>query len=373
MQVYYQDRLDGQAYLATLDLKPEGLSILFLDAAVDAPSVFWPAAAIKPAPVRARMVIYLKANGRPEAQIRFESDADYTQVLSAYPGRLPQEIGQATGQFTSAASTKGLVRVLLLAFAGLLLLGYLVLSNLGNLAIAMMPQSVDQKAGQAIYKALVRQGEVREDTILSSALEGFYKEIGLHSTFKPELHANRSAELNAFALPGGPIVVNEGLLKAAKTPQELAGVLAHELGHIEQRHTFQQLARMAAVYLIVSTLLGDVTGVVAVLAESGQQIFQLSYNRGMERDADAFALQTLTQARIDPRGLIGMFETLQRQHGASEESDIPSWLSTHPATEDRIRSIRKELPAQPQVDGAKASRLQAAFDLLKARLNESAE
>ena len=373
MQVRYLEGQGAQAYSATLFFEPTGLRLQYADAAGALQTVFWPLEALVPAPVEARATLYLKSSAKAEAQIRFDTMDDYARLWAVYPGRRPALPGQATRQFTGTGGTQKLILMLMAGLLGLLVLGFLVVSNLGDWATALMPRSWDEKAGQALYRSLVRQGQVREDTALSLALGSFYKTAGLPSTFTPQLHYNRSDEVIAFALPGGPIVVNYGLLKAAGSPEALAGVLSHELGHVEHRHTFRQLAQMGALYLVASALVGDVTGVVAVLVEHGQQIFHLSYSRSMERDADEFALQALVRARIDPRGLPAFFEVLKRQEAARGGSNLPGWMNTHPDTDDRIAYLRTQMPRSAAVDTAKARRMQAAFALLKARLTESAE
>lgn len=177
-------------------------------------------------------------------------------------------------------------------------------------------------------------------------------------------------ELNAFAAPGGVVVVFSGLIRAAKTPEELAGVLAHEVAHAELRHSLQAMAKSLGLRALVSLALGDLAG--GAVSDGIARLGELKYSRDAENEADREGLRRLVAAGIDPRGMVGMFETLARSEGgvlpdagkggaadpasakAEKESGKkpvrvapPAFLSTHPPTEERLAALRQLLATAP--------------------------
>jgi Zn-dependent protease with chaperone function len=141
--------------------------------------------------------------------------------------------------------------------------------------------------------------------------------------------------LNAFAAPGGHVVVLRGLIERARTPDELAGVLAHEAQHVLRRHGTRALIERASTGLLVAALIGDVSGFAAFAAET---VSALTYSRQHEDEADVEGMRLLAAAGIDQRGLIGFFE-----HAMAEEARLPkavAYLSTHPHPADRLARLR---------------------------------
>ena len=141
---------------------------------------------------------------------------------------------------------------------------------------------------------------------------------------------------NAFALPGGGIVVFTGLVDKMEDESELLGVLAHEMGHVRLRHGLRRVARTAWLGFFVSATLGDVSGLTAVLLDNSKLLVSLSYDRKEERAADAFALRTLRDSGIDTRGLAALFERLEAE---GTTGSLPGFLSTHPPTAERLQAL----------------------------------
>lgn len=171
---------------------------------------------------------------------------------------------------------------------------------------------------------------------------------GIRYTF----YVVNAPEVNAFAVPGGHIYVNRGLIERSQNMSELAGVLAHEVAHVAHRHGIDQWQRAqnanTALAVLYGVLLGrNPSGIEQVGIQVGGSAVFAGYSRDAEREADRTAIQYLLAAGIDPRGMITMFETLmaerQRNPGAVEQ-----WFSTHPTTQERIDNTRAaiaELPA----------------------------
>ncbi|MCU0802560.1 MAG: M48 family metallopeptidase [Rhodobacteraceae bacterium] len=140
--------------------------------------------------------------------------------------------------------------------------------------------------------------------------------------------------INAFAAPGGQLVILRGLLDGAGSPAEVAGVLAHEIGHVEARDPTRLAFRAVGSAGILSLLLGDATGG-ALIAVMGDQVLSASYTREAEAAADAFAYRLLNDTGIGTAGLADFFESLD-----GKGIDLPEYLSTHPDTAGRAVSAR---------------------------------
>ena len=155
-------------------------------------------------------------------------------------------------------------------------------------------------------------------------------------------------EINAFALPGGPMFLNRGMLDAARTDGEVAGVMAHELSHVVLRHgtaqaTKGQKFQMGAIAgQVLGAIVGGRTGsVIAQGSQFGLGAYFLKFSREYERDADLMGAQIMARAGYDPRQMANMFQTIQKQGG----SQGPEWLSDHPDPGNRYEAINREAEA----------------------------
>ena len=153
-------------------------------------------------------------------------------------------------------------------------------------------------------------------------------------------------ELNAFALPGGPVWIHRGILHAAANESQLAGVLAHEIAHIAQRHAADQITKqlVANGFLgLLGAVLGNDPGA-ARTAQIGAQIlaggYMLKFSRDDEREADRVGLQIVRRAGWDPRGIAEFMEALRREQGRDPGS-VEVFLSSHPAPAERAVVLRK--------------------------------
>ena len=167
-----------------------------------------------------------------------------------------------------------------------------------------------------------------------------------HSEFEYNFKIINARDINAFALPGGPMYVNRGMIEAAKNEGELAGVMAHELSHVALRHSTAQATKQSSplnqVLGIGSILGGAILGGQAGAA-IGQTIYQsvfvLPYSRDYETQADTLGAQIMSNAGYDPRDLANVFRTIEAQSGGNR---APEFLSTHPNPENRYENINRE-------------------------------
>jgi predicted Zn-dependent protease len=182
--------------------------------------------------------------------------------------------------------------------------------------------------------------------------------------------ANTDA-VNAFAVPGGFVYVNRGLIERTSNLAELAGVMAHEIAHVEERHGAEQLERMQRANLglnLAYILLGRAPGTLerAAVQIGGAAIFA-SYSRSAEREADDVAVPLLVAAGIDPNGLVTFFKKLLEER-ESRPSTVEQWFSTHPLTEDRIAEVRNEIRQIPPATLRNLTVNTDQYEDMKARL-----
>ncbi len=148
--------------------------------------------------------------------------------------------------------------------------------------------------------------------------------------------------VNAFAAPGGQIVLMRGLIEAAGSPDEVAAVLAHEIGHVEARDPTRGALRAAGTAGLFSLALGDFLGAGAI-AVAADGVLNASYTRAAETEADLYARQMLAAAGVDATGMAEFFERLEAEHGHAE---LPELISSHPALADRAREARRATETQ---------------------------
>ena len=147
--------------------------------------------------------------------------------------------------------------------------------------------------------------------------------------------------VNAFALPGGPVFITEGLLRLLKSEAELAGVLGHEIGHVIARHSSERLAKQQFTQGLLGALVigsGDYT-----TAQLGQMVggmINMKYGREDELESDALGIRIMAEGGYDPRAMIRVMEVLAKASGGSRQ---PEFFSTHPAPENRAERIREEI------------------------------
>ncbi|ROH89561.1 hypothetical protein ED208_10555 [Stagnimonas aquatica] len=221
-----------------------------------------------------------------------------------------------------------------------LLLGLLLwnASALTSRLAGLVPVAQEQKLGEAIWKAQQRQLRLIENTEANRAVQTIGERLTAGSRYHYRWFLARDNSINAFAIPGGVVVVHSGLIAAAGSAEELAGVLAHEVQHVEQRHSLRAMAQSLGISAGLGMIFGDLSGI----AQMVTGLSQLSYSREAEREADLEGLKALRAARINPAGMPSMFETLQREAG---DLQPPALLSSHPATQERIASLRAAIAA----------------------------
>ncbi len=209
---------------------------------------------------------------------------------------------------------------------------------MASLVVATTPQEAEALLGQNGLN-LLRQLEVLDTSELEpnrrndllAAFEEMKRAAGVEHA---DLQFYSLGAPNAFALPGGTVVLTDELVELAEHDEEIIAVLAHELGHVEGRHVLRSMAQRSTLLALWTAVTGDVS--LAALSVLGpDQLIAQSYSRDFERAADEFAADYLLRGGISPTRLGDILERLERESGTGS---FPTWLSSHPAAADRARS-----------------------------------
>ena len=216
----------------------------------------------------------------------------------------------------------------------------------GAYVVAMqIPDSAQQRIGQDVITVL-------DKTMLSPSQLNATEQQRLQGVFRRLLRSTQRNEItpllfrrlekndaNAFALPDGSVVITDGLLALAKNDAEIEAVLAHELGHLEQRHTLRTVLQQSGIGLLILSIAGDASNLAPVVASLPTILLTARYSREFELEADVYAAQVLRQQGAPKSAFTSM---LSRLNSASTESSAtPALLLSHPVTEDRITAFNE--------------------------------
>lgn len=215
-----------------------------------------------------------------------------------------------------------------------------------ELAVSRIPVEWEQKLGESAYRDFLSHQEVMKEgpavTALGEMTQRLTEQIA-DNPYKFDVTVVKSDVVNAFALPGGYVVVFTGLMKKAESGEEVAGVLSHELNHVLQRHGLERIVKSLGLLTVVAIVLGDQQGLVGMMKQIGVELLTLKFGREQETEADLTGLQLLQRAKIDPSGMIRFFERLSEKDQGRME-----WLSTHPMSTARADRLKAELAALPK-------------------------
>ena len=168
-----------------------------------------------------------------------------------------------------------------------------------------------------------------------------------------------SPALNAFALPGGHVYVNRGLIERTRNVSELSGILAHEIGHVAARHGAENLQRQMRTRSMASTMYQLILGSKPLLDQEaldlGGALWAAQNSRADEAEADRLAVKYLVDTGVDPRGMLSLFSALWEEEQNMPGSEQVSWFSTHPGTAARMQATRQQIRALPPAERPLAS------------------
>ena len=289
-------------------------------------------------------------------EVRLERGGELSEALlileDGFLASLREVAPQFRGRFHDPSRRGGRLRLTILAAVAIVgITGALYLWGipaLAALAAPRVPVVWEEGLGRSAMEYLAPQELVCGDPRLRQALDPIVTRLAAAAPASPytfRLVVVNQPQVNALAAPGGYIVVYRGLLERTRSPEELAGVLAHEMQHVIQRHATQALIQHTSTGLLLAALTGDMTGPLVYGLQSARVLGQLQYSRRAESQADVEGLKMLQAARIDPGGMVRFFEALAKAD--RQPAMLLKYLSTHPSPIDRIERLKALAAATP--------------------------
>lgn len=230
----------------------------------------------------------------------------------------------------------------------------------------------ESKLGAGFSEEVEKENPILKDQFIASYVDEMGQNIARHSK-RPDIPYHfkvvDTKAVNAFALPGGYIYINRGLLALVDDQSELAGVMAHEIGHVAARHGTKQLSKqlvLAGILIGVSEAIGQKSekwGAITQVAGSlGFFLGMMKYSRDDEREADWLAINEIYLAGYNPEGMVTLFNKFKKLH-KSNPSRFEQFFLSHPNTDERIKNMNQELdkldykgrayPGSPKFDDVK--------------------
>jgi Zn-dependent protease with chaperone function len=206
--------------------------------------------------------------------------------------------------------------------------------------VDVLPYSVDEAIGEAVWEQMDLGGPEVDDPLVRAAIRSILDRLQPFAEIPEAEFEFKVVEqdiANAFALPGGYFVVFTGLITRSDSPEQVAGVIAHEMAHVTRRHGLRRIAHSIGMWAGVSILFGSTDALTGAALDLFTLASVNSYSQDQETDADLEGARMLLAAGIDPQGLAQFFSLMKEEYG--DVPDALAWTSTHPQHEDRIAAI----------------------------------
>lgn len=327
----YFDGNASQPYAAKVSVLPSRVEITFVNAHGEPQTVLWAHAGIHPTDLPGSQKVGMKYGEYPHQSLEIDAQAFYQAVKAVYP-QAPYL--RSVHHFFMSRGYHWLLGGAVVVMGFLALVYWVLLPLVTDAAVAMIPVRTEAKLGREMAEQILATEPI--DTARSVLLTQFYHQLKIETPYDMRVSVVKRPITNAFAVPGGQIVVYSALLDSLRSYPELVALLGHETGHIQRRHSLRLIIRGLMIQLIASTIFQDISGLYAILLDNATEVVHLSYGRAAEREADQYGLQVLADNRIDPRGMRDLFTLLK----AEEKGDAtPVFLRSHPTNDQRLAEI----------------------------------
>lgn len=331
----YFNGKSSTGYTADITLETYAIHIVYSDNLGQTETVIWNSDKIHRTDFAEQDHIHLKYGDFPFQYLQVYDKSMEAALKQAYPLAAFHQSVYNKIFHTGLAGIAGLI----LFCIGLIALVYFVIIPASAEKIAeLLPVSYEEQIGDAAFNNMTRFEKINDSSTV--LINNFFSALHYKSDYKIQITVVKSDIVNAYALPGGKIVVYEGILNKIKSSEELVALLSHEFSHVQLRHSTKNICRSLSSYLLISLLIGDAGGITAVVVQNADQLKQLGYSRTLEEEADRNGMLLMEQNKVDIRGMLNLFRALKEEEG---ETTNLQFLSTHPLTDNRIKSVTTEL------------------------------
>jgi predicted Zn-dependent protease len=328
----YYDGQTSQPHEVQIEVFGNSLSIYY-----DEKKVVWAITEIEYGSFSGKGKTMVQYGAFPYQYLEYSNDSPLAQVLHKY---LPKPKGglEIVAKEYSAI-VKGALIATTIFFALAALIYFILLPNLASYIAEKIPVSTEIALGEKFYESFIGNSEIEAEK--TKLLNGFAKKIDFATKYPLKFTVVKDKQVNAFALPGGNVVVFSGILEKIKSSEELAALLSHEVTHVKERHSLKGLARSLAGSLLISLIIGDTGSLGNLLVNQADDIYQLGFSRDMEKEADLEGLQLMQHNQIDQQGMVGLMERLHEEEEKQGSNKTLAYLNSHPMTEERITYIKE--------------------------------
>ncbi|ULQ53575.1 M48 family metallopeptidase [Flavihumibacter fluvii] len=242
---------------------------------------------------------------------------------------------------------------------------YLLVASIARFGVQFISPKKEAELGQMMYNAMMEQEKI--DTLSTAYVQQFAAPLKLSENYQIRITVVDEKEVNAFAIPGGNIVIYKGILKNMRHPGELVALLGHEASHVNERHSLRNILQEMTGSMLLSMVFGDLGSIGGAIAGRANMIRSLSYSRGLEEEADELGMERMLRNKVDPQGMVLLMDRLEE---SEKDVSLPGFLSTHPVTSARKAHAQKFVAAHPFREALPAD-LSASWKLLKIALADS--
>jgi beta-barrel assembly-enhancing protease len=258
-------------------------------------------------------------------------------LLDSAPASIAKQLGRGHATVRWHRRKWNAVLGVLAGLAVLVLVGWWQSEAITAWLAQRVSMETEINIGERALEQLEQEHVLTQDGPGAQTIANIGGRLTQGSRYKYRWYVSDEGEVNAYALPGGIIVVNAGMIEAADSAEELAGVLAHEVQHVEHRHTLQQMIHTAGWAAVLAVVLGDVSAITAIVIH---QLGNLRNSRKLEAQADLDGLKAMARAGIPLDGLPALFRKLEKEQRRLGGEGI-ALLRSHPATEERIADLEQ--------------------------------
>lgn len=347
----------GRPYPATIFLSSVTITIRYHDENGLEKDIYWLAEKIHSIQESAAdtRLNYTNPDGKPE-QLVIRDHQLVSQIKRKFRGH--KFIGGVYHH--TFGKTRNKILLLVAIFIGILAgIYFWFMPWLGERVAMNFSKSYEIQLGDGMYNATISAYKV--DSAKTRVINEFYKELHYPVDYPVSVTVVSSTEVNAFAIPGGHIVVHDAILEGMKTPEELAALLGHEASHIAKRHSLRSLFRSLARQMMIMLIVGNDSGILSYLANNADALKGLQYSRALETEADNNGMRMMAENHIDVGGMDRLMQMLQKESVGEEPS---AFMSTHPVFKDRIENIHLEMKKYAGTSLPASEKLRSLFHQL---------
>ncbi|MBI1343233.1 MAG: M48 family metalloprotease [Terrimonas sp.] len=331
--IYYVQ--GGQPFNAAFDFRRKKVHIQFRDETGMDRELYWYYDKIIREDFRKGDGFVVKYLGFPVQVLELKGEAE----RSALENRLYQH---DSSRYRKVFGSNG--SLLLKVLGGILLLAglvyFLLIPFLAERLALKVPVSYEQQMGDGMFNALQPAFDIDEEKTL--LINDFFQEMHIPSEYDVHITVVKEETANAFAFPGGHIVVFDKIIKDMDHYEELAALLAHEFIHVNERHATRSIFRQLGSSMFLSVLFGNGSSLVNLAIQQANNLKGLDYSRKLEKEADLQGLKIICDRKMDGNGFVELFRLLQKEVNTAGEPASAEWISSHPDLQKRIGYIKRD-------------------------------